>query len=108
MFYRIFYRSLISEICNVDQTECNYEFLSTRTLTDKGEKCTILTVKALCDCSHSYTVMPVIFKNGRIFPKILIFFQEINGKFGPIVEIKLTERISQLHVVDLENYQSLI
>jgi hypothetical protein len=76
----------------MDQTGCNYEFHSIRTLSDKGEKCTVLAVKALYDCTHSYTVMPVIFKSGDIFPKILICFQEINGKFGPIVEKNLVLR----------------
>jgi len=68
---------------------CNYELHSIRTLTDKGEKCTTLAVKALHGCTHSYTVMPVIFKNGVFFPKILICFQELNGTFGPIVQKSL-------------------
>ena len=33
--------------------------------------------------------MPVAFKNGKIFPKILICFQEKTGKLGPIVKKKI-------------------
>ena len=65
---------------------CNYEFHSTRTLSNIGERTTVLAVRALYDCTHSCTVMPVIFRDGTIFTKIFICFQEKNGKFGPIVE----------------------
>jgi hypothetical protein len=71
---------------------CNYEFHSLRTLTDMGERTTVLTVKALYDCTHSYIVMPVLQKDGSIFPKILICFQEKDGKFGPIVSKSIVNR----------------
>ena len=63
-----------------------------RTLTDRGEKTTILAVKALFDCTHSYTVMPILFKNGKFFSKILICFQDKDGKFGTIVESRIRSR----------------
>ncbi len=63
-----------SEICNVNQTCCNYEYHSLRTLSITGEKCTPLRVNALFDCTHSYTVMPVLKQNGEFFPKIYNMF----------------------------------
>lgn len=60
-----------------------------RTLTDKGETTTSLSVKALFDCTHSYTVMPVITSEGKFYSKILICFQEKNGVLGPIVKKSL-------------------
>ena len=80
---------ILSEILNVDQTGCNYEYHSLRTLSDKGEKCTVLSVKALFNCTHSYTVMPVLYKSGDIFPKIFICFQESAGKLSKRVLDKI-------------------
>jgi hypothetical protein len=71
---------------------CNYEFHSLRTLIEMGERTTVLAVKALYDCTHSYTVTPVLQKDGLIFPKVLTCFEEKDGKFEPIVPNSIVNR----------------
>ena len=67
----------------------NYELRSIRTLSNQGECRTLLSARAVYDLTHSYSILPGLFKNGEFFPKILICFQEMSGKLGPRVVEKL-------------------
>lgn len=73
-------------IFNSDQSGYNYEFHSTRTLSDKGEKVTTLEVASQHKCTHSYTIQPTLAYDGRITGKLYLCLQEPSGKMGPQVE----------------------
>ena len=75
----------------------NYELRSIRTLSDQGENRTILSARAIFDLTHSYSILPGLFKNGQFFPKILICFQEVSGKLGP----KVLEKMENFENVEI-------
>lgn len=75
----------VERIWNVDQTGFNYEPANMRTLSFKGERDINLVLDSHNKHTRSYTVMPIISRSGRLFPKVLIVTQELDNKFGPIV-----------------------
>ena len=85
-----------SLIINTDQSGFCYEYYSQRTLSNCGEKSTILMVNSMYAISHRYTIQPIITMNGDLLPKMLICLQEVTGEFGP--------RVSN----DLPNYLNII
>lgn len=70
-------------IFNSDQSGINYEYYSTRTLSDKGEKITSVIVKSKRSTTHSFTIQPTISASGKLLPKLYVCLQEPRGKFGP-------------------------
>lgn len=80
------------QIWNYDQTGFNYEPANLRILSFRGERDTVLKIDSKNKHSHSYTVQPMISRDGRLFPKLLIVLQEESGNFGPI----LTKRVQEL------------
>ena len=74
-----------SAVINTDQSGFNYEMYSKRTLSQYGEKNTVLFENSMNAISHSYTIQPVITMEGKLLPKFLICLQEIGGNFGPKV-----------------------
>ena len=61
-----------SAVINTDQSGFNYEMYSKRTLSQYGEKNTVLFVNSMNAISHSYTIQPVITMEGKLLPKFLI------------------------------------
>lgn len=78
-------------IWNFDQTGFNYEPANLRTLSFKGERDTIIMIDNRNKHTHSYTVQPMISRNGKLFPKLLIVTQEPGDRFGPIVGPRIEE-----------------
>lgn len=72
-------------IWNSDQISVCYELHRMRTLSDKGEKITLLFVQRENAVTHSITVMPVINENG-LFGKLYICLKETSNSFGPIIQ----------------------
>ena len=72
-------------ILNFDQSGFAYEISADRTLSYKGESDTILRVDQANKATHSYTVLPLISREGRAVGKLLICLQESGGRFGPRV-----------------------
>lgn len=76
-------------IWNYDQTGFAYEPSNLRTLSFKGERDTHLMIDTANRHTHSYTVQPMISRDGKLFPKLLIVTQEPSENFGPILRPKI-------------------
>jgi len=79
-------------IFNFDQTGFQYEPADLRTLSLKGERDTNLLLDSRTKHTHSYTVQPMVARDGTLFPRVLIVLSECNGVFGP----KIAEHIAEL------------
>lgn len=77
-----------SKIWNFDQTGFNYEPANLRTLSFKGEWDTILMINSRNKHTHSYTSQPMISRDGKLFPKLLLVTQEPDNGFGPITAVR--------------------
>lgn len=76
-------------IWNFDQSPIQYEHATKRTLSWKGEKETKLLISQKNKVTHSFTIQPVISRDGRLIGKLLLVMQETNGTFG----IRVRERV---------------
>lgn len=74
-----------SLIWNFDQSPNQYEFSVDRTLSFEGERDTIVGVDQASKVSHTYTIQPIVSRDGRAIGKLLICLQEPGGTFGPRV-----------------------
>ena len=72
-------------IWNTDQTGFNYEFANLRTLNFAGSRDTVLNIQERNKMTHSYTIQPIVSRDGRAIGKLLICMQEAKGQFGPRV-----------------------
>lgn len=92
IFRREFARNLRffqhSRIWNTDQSGFNYELVTSRTLSHKGERDTLLYIGHQNDDRKSYTVQPTISRDGRLVGKLQLCMKETNGEFG--VNVKKT------------------
>jgi hypothetical protein len=83
-----------ANVLNTDQSGCQPEMHSTRTLTFRGTK----VVEALCQSlhasTHSYTVQPTITADGKKIQKTLLVLQEPSGSFGPRVSKTLFKAVN--------------
>src|SRR6185437_1153452 len=75
-----------NHIFNSDQSGFNYEMASTRTLSNTGEKDTMLVIKSHNKGTHSYTIQPLIDYEGNNRGKLYVCLQEKDGRMGPQVE----------------------
>lgn len=78
------------DIYNSDQTGFSYEHDSPRTISNQGERNTVVVVENKNKVSHSYTVQPTISRDGRLIGKLLICLQETANVFGPTVQRRVT------------------
>lgn len=76
-------------IWNMDQTGFNYELGTDRTLSHTGERDTELIAGSKNKQTHSYTAQPLVSRAGKLIGKLLLCFQERDGRFGPKVGNKL-------------------
>lgn len=76
-------------IWNVDQVGFNYEQSTDRTLSNKGERDTVLVAGTRNKRTHSYTTQPMISRSGHVIGKLAIILQEPKGSFGPRVAEKV-------------------
>jgi hypothetical protein len=68
-----------SEVINTDQTGIQLELHSTRTLSHKGEKVTIGSVRSINATTHSYTVQPTIALDGHLLSPLYLCLKEPKG-----------------------------
>lgn len=78
-------------ILNVDQTGFNLEPSTDRTLSNKGERDTILLAGSMNKQTHSYTSQPMISRSGQTVGRLALCLQEVGGKFGPRIEQKVRQ-----------------
>lgn len=74
---------------NTDQSGFNIENLSGRTLEISGEKKVFSSANQSHSLTHSYTIQPMISMTGKLSEKLFIVLQEKDGKFGPLVRVKM-------------------
>jgi hypothetical protein len=76
-------------IYNTDQSGFNKEIHSGRTLEIRGAQHVKAAVQSIAATAHSYTIQPIISKNGKLLSPLFIILQEPSEKFGPRVENSL-------------------
>jgi hypothetical protein len=67
-----------------------------------GERDTLGYVDQPNKATHTYTVQPIVSRDGKLIGKLLICFQERGGRFGPRVEPQVRElenRYGNIHVL---------
>lgn len=74
-----------SAIWNFDHSGFAYELTAERTLSWGGERDTVVQVDQPNKATHSFTIIPIITRDGRAIGPLLICLQEPNGRFGPRV-----------------------
>lgn len=75
-----------SRIWNTDQTGFNYDLSGDRTLSDKGERDTLIRVEQRNRATHSYTTQPMISRDGQVadlFARSIWFFWSKNRTESP-------------------------
>jgi len=78
-----------SSMGNFDQSGLTNELKYDRTLSNVGEKETICAAKSLNATTHSHSIMPLIFMDGKMHKKLLVCLQESGGQFGKRVQKSL-------------------
>lgn len=76
-------------IYNADQSGFQLEIHSGRTLTEKGEKTVECVVQSVSSTTHSYTIVPTINAEGKLFSPLFLVLKESKDEFGPTVAQKL-------------------
>lgn len=79
-------------ILNVDQSGHKYEISNLRSLARRGSRDHSLAIDSLNKNTHSYTIQPILGRDGRFRGKLLICFREPADHFG----VQVTQRIRQL------------
>lgn len=94
-------------IFNFDQSGFEYEMSGDRALSWTGERDTVVEDDTANKATHSYTIQPIISRDGRMFGRLLICLQEPeNGKFGPRVDKQvrqLEKNYGNIYVVASES-----
>ncbi|CAD5214152.1 unnamed protein product [Bursaphelenchus xylophilus] len=70
-----------SAILNTDQSALLKELPSNRSLAYRGEKTIQRIVQSVSSITHSITIMPTIYADGKVCPKLFIVMKEKDGKF---------------------------
>ncbi len=78
-------------VFNTDQSGYNYEMVSTRTLSDEGEKITEELVNSINKVTHSYSIQVTVTASGKIVGPVFLVLQEVSGQFGPRVSANLPQ-----------------
>jgi hypothetical protein len=73
------------------QIRCQYQSTFDPTLTTVGEKTVIVERKDLPKVSHSYTAQYSLSIARKLLPHVFLCFQELAGKFGPVVQKRMDE-----------------
>lgn len=83
-------------ILNVDQSGLKYEISNIRSLGRRGARDHILNIDSANNNQHSYTVQPIIGRDGRLVGKVLVCFREQSDHFGPRVEANVRNLEAEL------------
>lgn len=73
-------------ILNVDQSGHKYEISNLRSFARRGTRDHVLAIDSVNKNTHSYTIQPIITRNGRLIGRLLICFREPADEFG--VEVR--------------------
>lgn len=73
-------------IFNTDQCGINIELVSGRTLDFVGTKQVSKTVGSVSATTHSYTIQPIISKDGQLLSPLYVCWQQPKGVFGENVQ----------------------
>uniref|UniRef100_A0A914V4D4 HTH CENPB-type domain-containing protein n=1 Tax=Plectus sambesii TaxID=2011161 RepID=A0A914V4D4_9BILA len=71
----------LSAIVNADQSGILKELYTARTLAPTGCRTVECVVKSVSATTHSYTVLPMIFADGRLGTRLYVVLQEPHGQF---------------------------
>jgi hypothetical protein len=71
----------LTAVVNADQSGILKELYTSRTLARTGCKNVECVVQNVSATTHSYTVLPVIYADGRLGRKLYVVLQEANGRF---------------------------
>lgn len=85
--YRILY---------VDQSGHKYEISNLRSLTRRGTRDHVLAIDSVNKNRHSYTIQPIMSRDGRLRGKLLVCFHESKDEFGVDVEKKVEKLEKEL------------
>ncbi len=69
----------LSEVINTDQSGIELELHSARTLSYKGEKVTVASIRSTNAATHSYTVQPTITLDGHLLSPMYLCLKEPKG-----------------------------
>lgn len=75
-----------SRIFNADQSDVQKELVKTRVPARKGQKRLEVTVKNTENLTHSFTLLPQLYMDGRVGPKTLMVIAEKNAVFPPTLQ----------------------
>ena len=78
-------------VLNADQVGLQFEFPATRTLSYRGEKTTLATVRSRNASTHRYTVQLTISMSGKIVGPIYVCLKEINGELSDNIKANLPQ-----------------
>ena len=78
-------------VLNTDQSGLQLEFPSNRTLSYRGEKTTLATVRSINATTHSYTVQSTISMSGMIIGPIYLCWKETNGRMSDNIKANLAQ-----------------
>lgn len=68
-----------NEVINTNQSGIELELHSARTLSYKGEKVTVVSVRSTNNTTHSYTVQPNITLDGQLLSPVYLCLKESKG-----------------------------
>jgi hypothetical protein len=78
-------------IYNFDQSSISYEIVNRRTLDFIGERDVQININSANDMTHSYTIQPIISRDGRLVGPLLICLQEARG-----LGVRVRPRVEEL------------
>lgn len=78
-------------ILNVDQSGHKYEISNIRSLARRGTRDHVLAIDSYNKNTHSYTVQPIVGRDGKLRGKLLVCFKEQKNEFGKNVEQRIRE-----------------
>lgn len=85
-----------NRIVNVDQSDFKYEKSNLRVIARKGDRDVVIRVDSKNKNTHSYTLQPMIARDGTLAGKLLICLHEDKDEFGPRIEPKVRRIESDL------------
>lgn len=89
-------QSPFSRIVNVDQSDFKYEKSNLRVIARRGDRDVVIRVDSKNKNTHSYTLQPMIARDGTVAGKLLICLHEDKEKFGPRIEPRVRKMESDL------------
>jgi len=78
-------------VLNTDQLGFELEIPPTRTLSYRGEKTTLATVRSINATTHSYTIQPIISMSGKVVGPVFLCLEESNGRMSANIRANLPQ-----------------